>query len=122
LVGSKEATTNGEQAMTARRITKVIPLEDFTLILLFDSGELRILDMNPYIHGGGIWGQLKDWEVFSKVRAQEGFGGLVWTNELDYCPDSAFISSKPLPLDICKSLMDVYSARKKTEKKYKAAS
>jgi hypothetical protein len=107
--------------MKARRITKVIPLEDFTLILLFDSGELRLLDMNPYIQGEGIWGRLKDWELFSKVRAREGFGGLVWTDDLDYCPDSAFIASKPLSLDMCKTLMDVYSMRKKTGEEYKAA-
>jgi len=107
--------------MKTRCITKVVPLEDFTLILLFDSGELRLLDMNPYIQGGGIWGQLKDWAVFSKVRAQEDFGGLVWPNDLDYCPDSAYISSKPLPLDMYKSLMDAYSKRKKTEKEFKAA-
>jgi len=61
--------------MKTRRITRVIPLEDFTLILLFDSGELRLLDMNPYIQGEGIWGKLRDWEVVSQVRAQEGFGG-----------------------------------------------
>jgi hypothetical protein len=106
--------------MKARRIAKVIPLEDFTLVLLFDSGELRMLDMNPYIHGEGIWGQLKDWEVFSKVRTQEGFGGLVWSNDLDYCPDSAFIASKPLPIETYERLMEAYSSRKKTEKKYKA--
>jgi hypothetical protein len=98
--------------MKTRQIAKVIPQEDFTLILLFDSGELRILDMNPCINGGGIWGQLKDWEVFSKVRAQEGFGGLVWTNELDYCPDSAFMDSQPLSFSIAKSLIDAYAPGK----------
>lgn len=109
------------QAMKTRRITRVIPLEDFTLILLFDSGDLRLLDMNPYIDGTGIWSQLKDWAVFSKVTVQEGFGGLVWTDDLDYCPDSAFISSEPLPLDMYKSLIDVYSRWKKVDKEYKAA-
>jgi hypothetical protein len=88
-------------------ITKAIPQEDFTLILLFESGVLRILDMKSHIQGEGIWGKLRDCEVFSKVRVEEDFGGLVWTEELDYCPDSAFMDSKPLPQRMLKDLMDV---------------
>lgn len=72
-----------------------------------------MLDMSPYIMGEGVWAQLRDWEVFSKVRVQEDFGGLVWTDELDYCPDSAFMDSKPLPLRILKDVIDVYSMKKK---------
>lgn len=68
--------------------------------------------MNRCISGGRSWGQLSDWEVFSKVRAQEDFGCLVWTDELDYCPDSAFKDSKPLPLGILEDLMEVYSTKK----------
>jgi hypothetical protein len=101
--------------MKTSHITKVIPQRDFTLIVLFQSGELRILDMKPCINGEGIWGQLRDWELFSKVRVQEDFGGLVWTDQLDYCPDSAFVDSEPLPLPILNELMDIYSSKKKEE-------
>jgi hypothetical protein len=107
--------------MKTSHITKAIPQKDFTLILLFESGDLRILDMKPFINGQDTWGQLRDWEVFSKVRIQEDFGGLVWTDELDYCPDSAFMDSKPLPLGILKDLMEVYSIKKKEDEKYQAA-
>ncbi len=102
-------------------ITKVILQKDFTLILLFESGELRILDMKPCIKGEGIWAKLRDWEVFSKAQVQEDFGGLVWTEELDYCPDSAFMDSKPLPLGILEDLMDVYSVKKTGDGEYKSA-
>ena len=107
--------------MKASYITKVIPQKDFTLILLFSLGETAILDMNPCINGEGIWGQLRDWELFSKVQVQEDFGGLVWTDELDYCPDSAFMDSEPLPLWILKDLMDVYSIKKRGEEGYRVA-
>ena len=107
--------------MKTSHITKVIPQKDFTLILLFESGELRILDMKPCIKGKGIWARLRDWEVFSKVQVQEDFGGFVWTEELDYCPDSAFMDSKPLPLGILKDLMDVYSITKTGDTEYKSA-
>ncbi len=107
--------------MKTHYITKVIPQKDFTLILLFESGDLRILDIKPSIQGGAIWGRLRDWEVFSKVQVQEDFGGFVWTDELDYCPDSAFMDSKPLPLRMLKDLMDVYSVKKTGDTEYKSA-
>jgi len=72
-----------------------------------------MLDMNPFISGEGVWAQLRDWEVFSSVQLQEDVGGLVWTDELDYCPDSAFTDSKPLPLGILKDVIEVYSMKKK---------
>ncbi len=107
--------------MKTSHITKVIPRKDFTLILLFQSGDLRILDMKPCINGEGIWARLRDWELFSKVQVQEDFGGLVWTDDLDYCPDSAFVDSEPLPLWILKDLMNVYSIKKSEDKDYRAA-
>lgn len=107
--------------MKTSHITKAIPQKDFTLILLFESGDLRILDMKRHIQGKGTWARLRDWEVFSKVQVQEDFGGLVWTDELDYCPDSAFMDSKPLPLGILKDLMDVYSIKKTGDAEYKSA-
>ncbi len=107
--------------MKSRFITKAIPQKDFTLILLFQSGELRILDMKPFIRGESAWGILRDWEVFSRVQVQDDFGGLVWTDELDYCPDSAFIDSEPLPLTILNDVMEVYSLKKREEEGYRVA-
>lgn len=45
----------------------------------------------------------------------------MWTDELDYCPDSAFMDSKPLPLGILKDLMEVYSTKKREDDEYQAA-
>ncbi|MEW6351045.1 MAG: DUF2442 domain-containing protein [Thermodesulfobacteriota bacterium] len=107
--------------MNAKYIAKAIPLRDFTLILLFESGELRILDMKPYIRTTGVWGKLGDWDLFSSVEVQEDLGGLVWPEDLDYCPDSAFMDSQPLPLSMLKDLIDVYWRRKQEEAHYEAA-
>jgi hypothetical protein len=92
-------------------ISKAIPMKDFTLILLFESGDLRLLDMKPHISAEGIWARLQDWGVFSKVGVQEDFGGLQWTEELDYCPDSAFLDSEPPPLGVLKDLLEAYAAK-----------
>jgi hypothetical protein len=49
-----------------KHITKVIPGEDFTLVLLFESGEVRFVDMKPFISGKGVWSELRDPEMFAQ--------------------------------------------------------
>jgi hypothetical protein len=46
--------------MKGSDITKTIPQTDFTLIRLFESGDRRMLDMNPHVKGEGIWAQLRN--------------------------------------------------------------
>ncbi len=76
-------------------ITKAIPEKPYLLILEFKGGEVRILDMNPYIKNGGIWEKVKDWESFAEVRVQEDLGGLEWPSGPDFCPDTAYRVSRP---------------------------
>lgn len=96
-----------------KHIAKVIAGEDFTLVLLFESGELRFVDMKPFISGEGVWSELRDPKMFATVKVQERFGGLEWANGLSYCPDSAFLDSTEPPLRLLKELFDVYSDKKK---------
>ncbi|MFH1118079.1 MAG: DUF2442 domain-containing protein [Pseudomonadota bacterium] len=98
-----------------KHIAKVIPGENFTLVLLFESGEVRLVDMKPVIRGEGVWSELRDPDMFATVRVQEKFGGLEWANGLSYCPDSAFIDSDEPPLWLLQELFDVYSDKKKDE-------
>ncbi len=98
-----------------KSITKVIPGDDFTLILQFESGEVRFIDMKPFI-GGEVWAELQDPEMFNTVRIDD-FGGLEWGNGLSYCPDSAFMDSTELPLRLLQELIGVYhDARQKQQK------
>ena len=42
-------------------------------------------------------------------------------DELDYCPDLAFMDSKPAVLGILKGSMEVYSTKKGEDDDYQAA-
>jgi hypothetical protein len=97
------------------RIIKATPLPDYTLILFFESGHVKLLDMKPYIEKGGVWAEIDSWQVFSQVKVQEDLGGLVWPGEIDFCPDTAFNVSNPVPSALLRDLTVTYSPRVRTE-------
>jgi hypothetical protein len=101
------------------RIVKASPLTDYALLLFFESGHVRLLDMKPYIERGGVWAEISDPEVFSQVKVQDDLGGLEWTGEIDFCPDTAFKASKPVPSKVLRDLIVKYSPReeKKTDRR-----
>ncbi len=93
------------------RIVKASPLPDHTLLPFFESGHVRLLDMKLYIEKGGIWAEIDDWQVFSQGEVQEDLGGLVWPGEIDFCPDTAFKVSEPVPAALLRDLTVTYSPR-----------
>jgi len=90
----------------AGRVTKVIPGDDFTLILQFEVGEVRFLDMKPLLETE-TWEELRDPEVFNSVKI-DSVGGLEWDNGLLCDPYCAFRDSTELPLWLLQKMVDVY--------------
>lgn len=67
-----------------RIIRSVQPQPDYTLLLHFDNGECRQLDMNPAIQAGGVFKHLAAWQDFRRVYLDAGtaFRGILtrmWT-------------------------------------------
>lgn len=90
-----------------RRIVKVVPNEDFTLTLTFDSGEVRLYDMSPYLRQGTTMAFLSQWENFKRVYLDENHcvswdidenvdSRKVWSNKVDICPDVSYVDSIPV--------------------------
>jgi hypothetical protein len=92
-------------------IAQATPLPDYTILLFFESGQIRLLDMNPYIEKGGVWAEIGNWQVFAQVKVQEDLGGLEWPGEIDFCPDTAFKVSKPAPSALLRDLIITYAPR-----------
>lgn len=91
-----------------RRITKVVPMDDFTLILSFDNGETRRFDARPLLQPGTVFAPLRQWDRFRRVYLDEDHcvawdidprvdSSKVWSNKVDLCPDSCYVDSIPLP-------------------------
>ena len=89
-----------------RRITKVVPNEDFTLTLTFDNGEVRQYNAMPLLDEGTVFAPFRDWKNFSRVYLDENHcvswdidpcvdSDRVWSNKVDLCPDSCYLDSIP---------------------------
>lgn len=89
-----------------RKITSVIPREDFTLVLHFDNGEARLYDVRPLLQPGTVFAPFRQWENFRRVYLDEDScvcwdidpavdSHTVWTNKVDLCPDSCYLDSVP---------------------------
>ena len=93
-----------------KRVTKVVPREDFTLILSFDNGEVRLYDARPLLQKGTVFEPFMQWENFRRAYLDEDHcvcwdidpkveSSKVWNNKVDLCPDSCYVDSMPLSGD-----------------------
>jgi len=65
-------------------IKEVKPLSDYFLLLQFENGEERKLDMKPFLQSG-IFRELIDVNLFNTVRVS--FDTIEWANEADLDPE-----------------------------------
>ena len=79
---------------------KVTPLDDFRLLITFDSEEKKIFDVKPYIKGSW-YGELGNIGYFKSVFT-DGFT-VVWPNGQDICPDELYELSVSLQMENEKS-------------------
>ena len=75
-----------------RKVTKVIPENNHTLLLTFDNGEQRRFDVKPYLDKG-IFRELKEPSVF--YSAHVSFDTVEWDNEADLDPEVLYQDSVP---------------------------
>ena len=73
--------------------TDVEALENYRLLITFDTGEKKIFDVKPYIKGG-FMGKLSDRQYFTRVKT-DGVT-VAWPNEQDICPDALYYDSIPI--------------------------
>ena len=76
------------------RVKGVRPSPDYTLTLTFANGEVKRFDVKPYLNIG-IFQELKDLSVFNSVKPF--LGSVQWENGQDFCPDTLYEESVPLP-------------------------
>jgi hypothetical protein len=74
-------------------VTGVTPENNYTLLLQFENGEKRRIDLSPWLDTG-IFAELKDPEKFRRVRVN--FDTIEWENEADLDPEFLYYNSLPL--------------------------
>lgn len=75
-------------------VRNVQPLNSFHLILEFNQGEHRIVDIRPFIRGP-VFEPLKNVDFFNQVKVDRESGTIVWPGEIDLDPDVLYQNSKP---------------------------
>lgn len=89
-----------------KKITGVIPNDDYTLTISFDNGEKRLYDMRPLLKKGTVFEPFIQTENFRRVYVDDTHSvawdvdptvdsNEVWSNKVDLCPDSCYIDSVP---------------------------
>ncbi|MEY4718701.1 MAG: hypothetical protein RL563_1319 [Pseudomonadota bacterium] len=73
-------------------VVRVLPREDYSLELWFDTGDHRLFDMRPYLERG-VFIQLKDLERFK--QAYVAFDTVCWPGNLDIAPETLYDRSSP---------------------------
>jgi len=76
-----------------RSITNAVPIPELAgwLLLDFDNGERRLVDVKPAMKG--ILEKLKSAEFFNQVSIDEELGTVTWPGELDLDPDNLYHQS-----------------------------
>lgn len=75
------------------RVTAVTPLAGHALLLQFNNGEQRRMDVSPYL-AYPVFERLRDPAFFALARADHGTVG--WPAGIDLDPDSVYLESVPV--------------------------
>lgn len=78
-------------------IKKIISVEDYTVKCLFNTSEVRSINLKPVIDkylkiNDGLISQLSDPFIFKTVLL-DSYGTLVWNNGVDFDPDNLYSMS-----------------------------
>ncbi len=71
----------------------VLTKKNYELELLFENGEKRNFDLQPYLETG-VFKRLKNQAVFHAARVVAG--SVEWPGEVDLSYDTLYLESKPL--------------------------
>lgn len=74
-------------------VEKVVPEENYVLVIDFDNGERGRLDMTPYLEFG-VFQRLKDRNAFKRVRV--AFDTVEWDSGVDLDPEFVYAKCQGL--------------------------
>ena len=73
-------------------VTKVEPLADHCLKIFFNTGDVRVFDVKPYL-SKGLFSKLRDPALFR--QAHVAYDTVCWPGNLDIAPETLFMRGTP---------------------------
>lgn len=86
-------------------VRRAVPLPDCTLLLEFEDGSLRVIDLSCMRNEPGVLPRLADQAFFEQVRVDEEAGTVVWPDDIDLDPDVLYHESTPVRPDTVRDLI-----------------
>ncbi|MDR1083049.1 MAG: DUF2442 domain-containing protein [Coriobacteriales bacterium] len=81
--------------MLQPRLTTVEPLPKRKLRLVYETGEIKVFDVTPYVDGDW-YGELNDESYFRNVHLIDGGSGIEWAHGQDIAPHELYELSKAI--------------------------
>ena len=78
-------------------VIKVVPKDDFLMLITFSTGETKLFDARPYLEKG-VFTRLKNLELFK--QAYVAFDTVCWPGDLDIAPETLYDRSQSLTAGI----------------------
>ena len=79
--------------MLQPKLTNVTPLESYRLKLEYETGEVKVFNVLPYI-SGSWYEELRDSAYFKTVHLLPGGSGIEWENGQDIAPHELYECSE----------------------------
>lgn len=76
------------------RVQSVTPVDDHRVHVVFTNGEMREIDLTPYIAFGTIFEMVRTDESAFRDMHVEG-GTIAWSNGADIDPDALYYNGSP---------------------------
>lgn len=88
-----------------RKPVKVVPQEDYKLLITFDNNEQRVLCFSKYITAGTVYALLLDKNLFNKcyIDSESSIcwdkdpsvdSNIIWSNKIDIGADTCYLESE----------------------------
>ncbi len=81
-----------------RRVKKVQILEDFWVLLAFDNGVEKKVNLEPFLRGPVFETIRQDQAVFRQIHVENGT--ITWPNGADIDPDVLYYDLKPAWMEV----------------------
>jgi Protein of unknown function (DUF2442) len=75
-------------------VSSVTVVPPYTLDVLFDDGERRIVNVEPLLFGP-VFEPLRDVRTFAEVRVEPEWGTVAWPNGADLAPEFLYFGQDP---------------------------
>jgi hypothetical protein len=76
-------------------VTAVRVLSRYVVELTFESGDVRVLDLEPLLDGPVFEPLKADYDLFRQLRVDDEAGTMVWPNGADISPRTLHARSRP---------------------------